>query len=305
MPAPTCYVTLPSWPLRGPLDRVEVVRGVTPVAEALGWKVVWSPLLDQPIAGHGGWQDPGLRLADLRLALRHDVVWGAKGGYGCMQLIERLGALRARRRPAFIGFSDNTVMHALWWKNRWEEAFYGRVPHRLDASRHGASFLPLARGERLVLDQAGWPGTRALADGRAEGRLFTACLSVLAGLCGGPLQPDLRGAILAIEDVDEKPYNMDFALNQLHLAGVLDGVRGLVGGFFTYQEKSDYAGPSGDEVLAAWARRLGVPAVARLPFGHIEDHLVLPTGRQAVLSVRRGGWSLDLAARPRPPWIAA
>jgi muramoyltetrapeptide carboxypeptidase LdcA involved in peptidoglycan recycling len=57
-------------------------------------------------------------------------------------------------------------------------------------------------------------------------------------------------------------------------------------------------------VLARWAARLRVPAVARLPFGHLEDHLVLPTGRAARLAVRRGRWELALAARPKPPWIA-
>jgi muramoyltetrapeptide carboxypeptidase len=300
---PTCYVTLPSWPVKAQADADEALRGAEAVARELGWRVVPSPLLARPMAGHGAWQDPAVRLADLRTALRHDVVWGAKGGYGCIQLLPGLLRLTARRRPAFIGFSDNTVMHALWWRQGWEEAFYGRVPHRLGSSRHGRSFLPLARGEGLHLDASEQPVVQALADGEAQGPLFVACLRVLAGLAGTPLQPDLRGALLAIEDVDEKPYNVDFALSQLHLAGALTGVRGIVGGFFTHTEKSDYSGPAMAEVLARWAARLRVPAITRLPFGHLDDHLVLPTGRRARLSVRRGRWSLELVARSRPPWL--
>ncbi|MEK7413693.1 MAG: LD-carboxypeptidase [Planctomycetota bacterium] len=302
---PVCYVTCPSWPARSPSEGSDTAQSLAPLADAFGWQVKVSPLVERAWAGHGAWTPAAARLADLRVALRHDVVWALRGGYGCMQLLPDVLKLRAARKPAFAGFSDNTVMHALWWENGWEEAFYSRTPPRSPQSRHMSALLPLMRGKGLHLDQAGDPSVRALNDGTCEGKLFVACLSVLAGLCGGPLMPDLRGAILCLEDIDEKPYNVDFSLRQLSLAGALRGVRGLASGFFTYTEKHDYSGPHIDTVLGDWARKLGVPCVDRLPFGHIDDHLPLPTGRDARFVVRRGRWSLDLLARPRPPWIAA
>lgn len=300
---PVCYVTAPSWPARSPAEAGELRSALQPLADALGWEVRLSPLVERAWAGHGAWTDPAERLADLRRAVRHEVVWALRGGFGCVQLLPQ--ALRlAGRSPAFCGYSDNTVMHALWWRRGWEEAFYTGRPGRNPASRHLASLLALLRGEDLLCDAAACPGARPLRDGEAEGRLFVACLSVLAHLAGTPLQPDLRGAILCIEDVDEKPYSVEFALSQLHLAGALRGVRAIVGGFFTYAEKNDYSGPHIDAVLARWGERLGVPVVDRLPFGHIDDHLVLPTGRRARLAVRAGRWSLQVQARPAPPWIA-
>jgi muramoyltetrapeptide carboxypeptidase len=301
---PVCYVTAPSWPARSPAEPDELRHALAPVAEACGWEVRLSPLAERAWAGHGAWTDPAERLADLRAALRHEVVWALRGGYGCVQLLPEALRLRARRRPAFCGYSDNTVLHALWWRNGWEEAFYGGRPPRSPKSRHLSSLIPLLRGEALTLAPRTCAGARALRDGSAEGRLFVGCLSVLAHLAGTPLQPDLRGAILCLEDIDEKPYAVDFGLRQLHLAGALRGVRGLACGHFTYAEKSDYSGPHVDEVLAGWAERLGLPAVDRLPFGHIDDHLVLPTGRHARLAVRGGRWSMELSARPRPPWLA-
>lgn len=301
---PVCYVTAPSWPARSPAEGGEAASALAPLGEALGFAVRLSPMLDAAYAGHGAWSDPAVRLADLRRALRHELVWALRGGFGCIQLLPGALRLPARGRPGFAGFSDNTVLHALWWRRGWDEAFYSRMPPRQPSGRHLASLAPLLAGKAIACDAVAHPGVRALADGEAEGRLFVACLSVLASLAGTPLQPDLRGAILCIEDIDEKPYAVEMALNQLHLAGVLRGVRGIAAGFFTYAERSDYSGPHIDAVLAAWARRLRVPAVDRLPFGHIDDHLVLPTGRQARLAVKAGRWSLELAARPRPPWVA-
>lgn len=301
---PVCYVTAPSWPARSPTEAAETSAAIAPFAEACGWEVRVSPLLERAWAGHGAWTDPAERIADLKIALRHEVVWAHRGGFGCVQLLPAALRLTARRRPAFVGYSDNTIMHALWWRQGWEEAFYSGRPPRSPLSRHHASLLALLRGEDLLGDAATMPGGRALADGHAEGRLFVGCLSVLAHLAGTPLQPDLRGAILCLEDIDEKPYSVEFALTQLHLAGALRGVRGLVGGFFTYAEKSDYSGPHIDSVLAAWGAKLGVPVIDRLPFGHLDDHLVLPTGRKAVLDVQRGRWSLHVQARKQPPWVA-
>ncbi|MFN8556573.1 MAG: hypothetical protein U0531_04205 [Dehalococcoidia bacterium] len=41
---------------------------------------------------------------------------------------------------------------------------------------------------------------------------------------------DARDAVLLLEDVDEAPYRIDRMLTHLRLAGVLDGVRGIVFG---------------------------------------------------------------------------
>lgn len=301
---PVCYVTAPSWPARSPVEADETAAAIAPLAEACGFRVEISPLLRRVWAGHGAWSDPAERLADLERALQHELVWAHRGGFGCIQLLPEALQLRAAGRPGFAGYSDNTVLHALWWQRGWEEAFYTGRPPRHPASRQLSSLRTLLCGGGLRLGRDEAPGARPLAAGEAEGRLFVACLAVLAHLAGTPLQPDLAGAILCLEDVDEKPYNIEFALRQLHLSGMLKGVRGLACGFFTYTEKSEYAGPQVDEVLAAWGERLGVPVLDRLPFGHIEDHLVLPTGRPARLVVRGREWHFEIASRARPPWVA-
>jgi muramoyltetrapeptide carboxypeptidase len=116
----------------------------------------------------------------------------------------------------------------------------------------------------------------------------------MQSLCGTSFIPNFEGSILFIEDVDEKPWQWDNALTQLYLSGALSGVRGLVGGSSSYRETEDYGGPTIDEVLLSWAKRLQVPCISRLPFGHLEDAMVVPNQWQVRLEAKTSGrWLLE------------
>ena len=77
-----------------------------------------------------------------------------------------------------------------------------------------------------------------LVSGQARGRLLGGNLCLMAHLTGTPYAPDLRGAILFLEDVDEPYYRIDRFLTQLWLSGALDGVAGVAFGKFTRCEPS-------------------------------------------------------------------
>jgi muramoyltetrapeptide carboxypeptidase len=102
--------------------------------------------------------------------------------------------------------------------------------------------------------------------------------------------PPLDGAILALEDIDEQPYQLDRSLEQLAQGGCLDGISGLVLGTFPISDPLG-RGPALEEVLGSWAQRLGVPCLAGLPFGHVADPLALPVGGSAELNIGGTSWS--------------
>ena len=197
-----------------------------------------------------------------------------------------------------IGYSDITVLHACWAVRGWGPRVYGTLADSVEDSRQGESMRAFVRGESHRCTNETEPAGRVLRPGTCRAPVFAACLVVLANLCGTPAMPSLNGSILAIEDIDERPYAIDFALHQLFLSGALRGVAGLLGGSFHHQPPADYGGPTVDDILSKWAGRLNVPAIAHLPFGHMDDQMVIPCGVSADIEAAPDGrWSVTWAER--------
>lgn len=295
------YITAPSYAVRNPMERAKALKKAQLWADAFGWEVIPSPLLSHYFAA-GCWLPVAERAADLALALEHEIVWAFRGGYGAVHLAPSMLAMQSANHPLLIGYSDTTVLHAAWQVQGWGPALYGTLAESLDHSRQAESLAAFLRGQPFTLSHQSERAARVLRPGMVEAPLFAACLVVLAGLTGTPLFPDLRGKILAIEDVDERPYAVDFALHQMYQAGQLEGVAGLWGGSFHHTDAADYGGPTVQEILTEWADRLGVPAIMGLPYGHMADPLVLPAGITARMEARTGGdWEIGWDAG----WVRA
>jgi muramoyltetrapeptide carboxypeptidase len=133
-----------------------------------------------------------------------------------------------------------------------------------------------------------------LVPGRARGRLLGGNLCLMAHLAGTPYFPDLRGAILFLEDVDEPFYRIDRFLTQLWLAGALAGVAGIAFGKFTRCEPSAFYVQNRvlEDILVERPRALGVPAIAGLMVGHVDDQTTLPIGCLAELDADAGTLTL-------------
>lgn len=227
------------------------------------------------------------RLADLQAAFRDpsiDAVWALRGGYGTLRILDALDLARQLADPIpFIGFSDNTSLHARH-AALGVVSFHGPHPGGEFPAETEEAFrrvLFAAEPAGLVAPRASDPPPHALTPGRVQAPLVGGNLALLAAMCGTPHALDARGRILALEDVGEPAYRVDRMLWQLHAAGTLDGVVGLALGRFTES-------PDGDEhpigaVLLELAERLGVPAVVDLPFGHVEHNCTLPLGCDALL----------------------
>ncbi len=217
------------------------------------------------------------RLRELESALSTadaKAVFCARGGYGVMRLLERLEGAAIASKPV-VGFSDITALHALLQRA-------GRV------SIHGPVVTQLGRlgretHERLfsLLETAApappLPGAATVVGGTAEGPLLGGNLAVLTRLLGTPYLPPLEGAVLLLEDVGERPYQLDRMWTHLALAGVFRKVRGIALGSFTRCEEKD-ADYSGAEVLRELAASTGLPCAAGFAIGHGERNEPVPLG---------------------------
>jgi len=133
------------------------------------------------------------------------------------------------------------------------------------------------------LEGTGWGG------GVVSGILLPANLTVATHLLGTPIQPDLDGVILALEDVTEAPYRIDRLLTQWRLSGVLSKVRGIALGRFSRCEPPlNIPSLTIEEVLRDRLGDLGIPIVSDLPFGHDGPNAALPVGVLATVDADRG-----------------
>ena len=73
-------------------------------------------------------------------------------------------------------------------------------------------------------------GVRPLQPGTARGVLYGGCLSLLTASLGTRFAAQTEGKLLFLEDLAEKPYQIDRMLRQMKLAGKLEGVTGIIFG---------------------------------------------------------------------------
>lgn len=298
---PTATLWCPAYALPSAEAAQRARQGMEALAGATGLDWIAAPSCER-LGYPSTWPDARLRQAELASLWGSDILVAARGGYGCIHLADQILAWPGPA-PGLIGYSDLTVLHALWHRRGWGETIYGFMPATPYGRRSLASTAALVRGEGLDLGPASVPGPTAIRPGRALGTCFAACVRVLSGLCGTGLQPDLGGCILALEDVDERVYRLDRDLEQLHRSGTLAGIRGLVLGTLSATEPAGYAGPDRLALARTWSERLDVPCLFGLPFGHDQDPISLANGRATTLTVdAEGGWSLVQAGLPAPPW---
>jgi muramoyltetrapeptide carboxypeptidase len=103
---------------------------------------------------------------------------------------------------------------------------------------------------------------------------------------GTPFQPQTRDTIVFLEDRGERLYAIDRMLTYLKLAGVLQGVRGLVFGQIERVAADHHLSYGVEDIIMDVLGDLEVPMLYGFPAGHCAQPLTLPFGVRAAI---RGG----------------
>jgi muramoyltetrapeptide carboxypeptidase len=209
----------------------------------------------------------------------------ARGGYGSARILEDWNWTEVETSKWLIGFSDITCL--LWSLSQAGiSGVHGPVLTTLAAEPDWSiqRLFDWVEGRPLaLLEGTGWGG------GIATGTLLPANLTVATHLLGTPVQPDLDGVILALEDVTEVPYRIDRLLTQWRLSGALSKVRGIaLGRFSRCEPPPNIPSLTIEEVLRDRLGDLGIPIVSNLPFGHDGSNAALPVGVLAKLDADQG-----------------
>jgi muramoyltetrapeptide carboxypeptidase len=242
------------------------------------------------------------RAADLNAMFADPAINGIScftGGWGTPRILPYLDYELIRKNPkVLIGYSDITALINSVQMKTGLVTFHGPVadsrmePYTLGNFRRvvmsaepiGTLANPPKRDEDLINREH---RVVTIRGGRAKGRIVGGNLTLIASTMGTPYEIDTNGALLFLEDVDEKLYRVDRMLTQLWLAGKFEKIAGFAFGRCT---ECPAGGPSLSlgEILEERFGALGVPAISGLAFGHIEKKLTLPLGLEGTLDADAG-----------------
>jgi muramoyltetrapeptide carboxypeptidase len=204
-----------------------------------------------------------------------DAVWFARGGYGCCRVVETVmrGLAEASRRKAYVGYSDAGMLLAALYRAGYQAVAHGPVAQ--DILRDG--------GDAAVARALGWMVDRAPTalepTVRRAKKTAAFNMTVLSQLLGTPLQPDLGGHVLMLEEVGEAMYRIDRSLFHITSNAGIRRVSGIMLGRCNAitPNEPDF-GMSEEEVAQYWCRKSGIPWLGRADIGHDIHNKIVPFG---------------------------
>jgi muramoyltetrapeptide carboxypeptidase len=247
------------------------------------------------------------RFAQLRKALYardSRAVWGVRGGYGAIRIIQRLQALKPPAQPKLvIGYSDFTTLHQLlnlFWG--WP-SLHGPFLDRLggtkvrDEDRRELEAVLFSGARQTIFANLAPLNAAARRRQLIVGRLTGGNLTVLQSTLGTALQRRPSG-ILFLEDVGERGYRIDRMLEHLRQAGVLRNLKAIVLGTFLGGAETDGSN-LGPAVLERFAQTVAIPVLAGIEAGHgqgqrpvfLHTRAELRCGADPRLSVHSGSFA--------------
>jgi muramoyltetrapeptide carboxypeptidase len=205
---------------------------------------------------------------------RIHAVWFARGGYGSCRVAEAIiprlnGVARGKR---YLGYSDAGSLMAGLYRAGFEHLAHGPMASdavRHDAAAHGA-LAWLTRGDTSLLEPS-------LATDPRPAVAFN--LTVLDQLLGTPLEPDLTGHVLMLEDVSEAAYRIDRMMFHLTSQPSIRRVAGIRAGRFTdvTPNEPDF-GLTAEEIVRFWCDRSGIPYLGPADIAHDRNNRIVPFG---------------------------
>lgn len=217
-----------------------------------------------------------------------------RGGYGCTRILPLLDYDLIRSHPKILlGYSDITALLVGIYEQTGLITFHGPVgisswnaysnDFVKDVLVHGRPVSMLSRNPSEI---------HIFSNGTADGWLVGGNLSVFASMLGSLYMPDLNGAILFLEDVNEKIYRLDRILSQLQLSGVLDQLNGFIFGKCPGCGLDEVAPEDHDftllQILEYYLKPLGIPAWSGADFGHVDDKYTFPIGGKVAIDAEKG-----------------
>ena len=214
----------------------------------------------------------------------------ARGGYGCMRIIDQLNFEKFVQQPKWItGFSDLTVFHSHLHQQYQVQTLHSIMMFNMNPGRFDMTSVE-SMGKALTGLGTNYEYEGSFKslqrDGKARGEVIGGNLSLLYALSNSTSDIETNGKILFIEDLDEYLYHVDRMMIQLKRAGKLSGLAGLiVGGMNDMKDNEIKFGKSAEEIIREAVNGYSYPVCFGFPAGHQKDNRALILGAIAELNV--------------------
>jgi muramoyltetrapeptide carboxypeptidase len=204
-----------------------------------------------------------------------DAVWFARGGYGTCRIVESImcGLTETSKQKAYLGYSDAGMLLAALYRAGFGAVAHGPVAQ--DILRNA--------GDAAVTRALAWMIDRApeVLEPTVVGAEKTVAfnMTVLSHLLGTPLEPDLKGHILMLEEVGEALYRIDRSLFHITSNANVRRVSGIMlGRCSNITPNEPNFGMNEEEIARYWCQRAGIPWLGRADIGHDVDNKIVPFG---------------------------
>jgi muramoyltetrapeptide carboxypeptidase len=241
------------------------------------------------------------RLSDLQSALDDPdskAIYFARGGYGTVQLIDRLDFSAFRQSPKWlVGYSDITFLHAHINQHFEMESLHAMMPVSLletgvtDEVKQSLKNALFGKPLHYAIPQSKW-------NRNYEGETLTAPivggnLSILYSLSGTSSQLNTKGRWLFLEDLDEYLYHIDRMLMNLDRVGLFKNCQGvLIGGMSDMNDNKIPYGQTAEEIINHRLEKYRFPLIFGIPAGHIPDNRTIILNRK--LNIEQNGDQIEL-----------
>ena len=255
--------------------------------EAKGYNIYIHPDLYLVENQMGGSDSHRANLFNELLAMDNvKAIWCARGGYGCLRMIDGVNTNLLMHHPKWIiGFSDITVLHNHILKNCGQAVLHATMPIFMD-QKVGDEYESVGIAINSMLDViSGQPNQFNLKDrdivneNNFDGFIVGGNLSVLASIVDSASEMPFENAILFIEDLDEYYYHIDRIMLMLKRSGRLKGLKALLVGSFTNMH--DHTIPFGHDVKAIIRQHCSdgcYPIIFDIDAGHHLKNMAIPFG---------------------------
>ena len=198
----------------------------------------------------------------------------ARGGFGSIRILDHLNWNIIKQNPKpFIGFSDNTAILSAIIDETGNPVIHGpNVVSFSDAQKQTIdSFYKILTGR---FDKIDMPDGRIVKAGMCTGVLKGGNLATISHLLGTKFQPDFKDCVLFFEDIGEPAYKIDRMLTQMKMAGLFEGIQGVITGSFENCDHNEYL----EEILVEIYEEYNIPVLSGLDSGHGKINLSLCMG---------------------------